>query len=268
MDIKNKIVLITGASSGIGEATARAMAKKGANVLLTARTKEALDKIVSEIQQSGGTASAVAVDLTDAAAVEKAAAAIRENTGIPDIIVNNAGIGRWLSVDETSFSEVQQMMAAPYFSAFFTTKCFLADMLKRNSGFIINITSPAAYVAIPGATAYTASRWAMRGFSKALEADLRQTGIKVCLVVPGKVSSSYFANNPGSEERIPAISNIYKTLSPEEVANIIINAIEKNKKEVVVPYLMKMTMYFHRMFPGIMEWMVASTGLKKNSYIR
>ena len=114
------------------------------------------------------------------------------------------------------------MMDVPYMGAFYTTRAFIEPMLARNSGHIINMTSAVGFFAFQGAVAYTAARWAMRGFSEGLRTDLRHTNIKVSLIAPGKVDSPYFTNNPNSVEKIPRISDIlYKTLTPEEVAKMI-----------------------------------------------
>src|SRR5574341_798634 len=121
--IKDSLVVVTGASSGIGAAT---------------------EKVVAEITAEGGAARAYSVDLADAEAVETAAKAIREEMGIPDIVVNNAGAGRWLFVEETSPTEMRQMMAAPYFAAFYMTRAFLPEMLKRGRGHFVSIGSPAS----------------------------------------------------------------------------------------------------------------------------
>ena len=152
MIINGKLVLITGASSGIGAATAKAMAKAGARPVLLARRTEALDHVVAEITSAGGQAWTYSVDLTDADAVAAVAQEIMAELGTPDIVINNAGAGRWLFVDETSPEEAVQMMAVPYFAAFNVTHAFLAAMLRRNSGHIVNISSAGSRFVWPGAT--------------------------------------------------------------------------------------------------------------------
>ena len=127
-------MLVTGASSGIGAATAKAMARAGGRVVLLARRQEALDRVASEIRSAGAHAWTYAVDLTDADMVATVARRITEDLATPDIVVNNAGAGRWLFVDETTPAEALQMMAVPYFAAFNVTRAFLAEMLTRNSG--------------------------------------------------------------------------------------------------------------------------------------
>jgi short-subunit dehydrogenase len=260
VNVNGRLTLITGASSGVGAAAAKAFARRGGRVLLVARTKSALEQVAAEISAAGGEAHVYPADVSDRSDVERLARTINEDVGTPDILVNNAGSGRWLFVEETDPADVAPMMAVPYFAAFYVTRAFLPDMLRRRSGHIVNMTSPAAYMPWPGATAYTATRWAMRGFNAALRADLKGTGIGVTLVSPGKVSSAYFANNPGSEERIPSISRFYGTLTSEQVGAAIVRAVEREQREVIMPLTLRLTVMLHNVLPRPIDWMVVKTG--------
>lgn len=263
MEIAGRLVLVTGASSGIGAATARHAAARGAHVLLLARGRAALEEVAAGIRARGGRATPYPVDVGDLAAVAATCLAIGREVGIPDVIVNNAGAGRWLAVDETEPEEAVRMMAVPYFGAFAVTRAFLPAMLARGSGHVVNVTSPASYLSFAGAAAYDTARWAMRGFSAALRADLRGTGVGVTLVVAGKVSSSYFENNPGSEERVPAISRMFPTLTPEEVGTAILRAADRGPAVVVLPFLLRVVLFLHRLVPGPVEWLILETGWKR-----
>ena len=263
MEIAGRLVLVTGASSGIGAATARLAAARGAHVLLLARGRAALEEVAEGIRSRGGQATPCPVDLADLAAVASTCAAIGRDIGTPDVIVNNAGAGRWLAVDETDPAEAVQMMAVPYFGAFAVTRAFLPAMLARRSGHVVNVTSPASYFSFAGAAAYDAARWAMRGFSGALRADLRGTGIGVTLLVAAKVSSTYWENNPGSEARVPGISALYPTLTPEEVGRAILRAVERRRAVVAVPFLFRLTLVLHRLWPWPVEWIVLRSGWKR-----
>ena len=263
MEIKGKIALITGASSGMGAATARAFAEAGARVILLARNREALDAVASEIGTKGGQADVYPVDLTNAGAVTDTANRIKSDVGVPDIIVNNAGSGRWLYVDETSNEEAVQMMALPYFAAFYVTKAFYPDFLKRNSGHIVNISSVSSRFVWPGATAYHAARWAVRGFTEALRADLYHTNIGVSLYESGVVDSPYWKNNPGSLERVPKMGKLVPTLTPAEVGRAVVDGVRKNRKLIVIPFMMKMTYWQHALFPYVVQWLMTVTGHRR-----
>lgn len=268
MDVGNTVVLVTGASSGIGLATARAMAARGAHTILISRTASALEAAARDIAAAGGRVDVFSADLGDAEAVVRAKERISQEVGTPDVIVNNAGAGRYLSIDETEPQEAVQMMAAPYFAAFFVTRAFVADMLERGGGHILNVTSPASRIVWPGATAYIAARWALEGFTWALEADLRGTGIRVTLVTAGKVDTPYFRHNPGSEERIPTISRLMPTLSPEQVAEAILKAVERERSTVIVPPMLKLVYAAHRISPRMVRRVMHQTGWRRPPHSR
>ncbi len=263
MNIQNSLALITGASSGIGAATAKALARDGARVIVLARTQAALERVAAEVRSSGGTACAYPVDLTDPDSVEQAAARLKTEVGVPDILVNSAGIGRWLYAEETAPREVIDMMAAPYFCAFFITRAFLPEMLARNSGHIVNINSPAAKLPWPGATAYAGARWALMGFTQALRADLYGTSIKVHSIVAGKVTSPYWEHNPGTLERAPTLARLIPDLTPDQVAHAVLTAIRRNRSDIIIPRLLRLFYTLHTIAPGLVERLVWRTGYRR-----
>lgn len=262
MDVNSKTALITGASSGIGAAMAKELAKKGARVILLARNEARLQQVQSEINASGAQAHYYVIDLADPDMVAHVATQIRTELGTPDILINNAGKGQWKFIHETSADEAWQMMEVPYFAAFNLTRAFLPEMLKRNSGHIVNISSVSSRFVWPGATAYHAARWAMKGFNEALRADLHGTNIGVTLFESGVVESEYWQHNPGSRERVPKIAKMIPNLKPEQVAIAIVNGIEKNKRRIVIPFMMKTVCWQHFFFPGIVQWLMTVTGYR------
>ena len=258
MDIKGKLILITGASSGIGAATARAAAARGAELVLLARSASKLDQVADAIRRAGGAARPYAVDLSDASAVEAAAGKILREAGVPDVVINNAGVGRWRTITDTSPQEAMGMMAVPYLAAFCTTQAFLPAMLERDQGLIANMTSGAALMGFPGATAYIASRWALRGFTEALRADLARTKIRVMQIMFAKVESEYWENNPGSAEHLPPAQALLRTLTPDQAAAEILKGIQRNQQDVIAPALLRSVVWFSALFPGITRRVMAS----------
>lgn len=263
MQIEGKTVLVTGASSGVGAAIAKAMAKAGAaEILLLARNEEALKKAASEVEVAGVAARIFPVDLSDSEQTLDTARRIMADVGVPDILVNNAGSGQWKFLDETSPAEIEAMMALPYFAAAWLTSAFLPAMRQRGSGHVVNISSVASRIVWPGATAYTAARWAMRGLSEALRADLYGSGIGVTLYESGEIESPYWLHNPGSRDRIPKISKMLPALKAEDVGAAIVAGVRGNKRLIVIPFTMKIIYGLHYVFPWAVQWLMTATGYR------
>ncbi|PCH86339.1 MAG: short-chain dehydrogenase [Flavobacteriales bacterium] len=263
MSIKGKIVLITGASSGIGAATAKLLAAKGAVIAMQARGEENLNKVAAEIKAAGGAAYVYPVDLSDYKQVNTIADQVVTEVGVPDVIVNSAGAGQWYSIFESQSSDFEQQMAAPYYAAAYTTKAFIDKMKERGSGHIININSIACYFNLPGAIGYSAARHAMRGFSNALHADLHHTNLTSSMIACGKVDSQYFENNPGSAERIPKISTtLVNTITVDDVARAVERTISSRRKVVVIPFMMSVFVGLNRFMPGFFDMLSRWTGYK------
>ncbi len=164
---------------------------------------------------------------------------------------------------ETDEVQFREMMDSPYFATVNTVRAFLDPMIKRGSGHIITINSAAAYFHFAGATGYMAARWALRGFTHALREDLRETNINVSMIVAGKVVSPYFVNNPGSEERIPGIATLLsKTMSVTEVAQVIFKTIMSPRNTVIIPFMMKLSVWLNRFFPALFTFLMRKTGYK------
>jgi short-subunit dehydrogenase len=232
---EGKLALVTGASSGIGAEIARALAAKGAKLVLVARGREGLERTAAGIAADGGEARVMPADLSDVADVGRLARELLAGPGAPDVLVNNAGAGRWRAIDETEPGEAREAMALPYLAAYELTRELVPPMIARGSGHVLNMTSAAGFVTIPGANAYGVARWAMRAFSYQLAADLRGTGVGVTLLAPSEVDSPYFDHNPGSRERIPRIARLIGKMSEADVAAAAVDAIERERRERVEP---------------------------------
>ena len=214
MKLRGTVVLITGASSGIGAEMARAAAARGAELILVARGREKLEALAAELREGGTEVTVPPADLAALEEVEALGAELVSSGRVPDMLVNNAGAGRWRAVDENEPGESERQMALPYLAAFELTRELAPAMIERGSGRIVNMTSAAAYFSFPGANGYGTARWAMRAFSEHLREDLRGTGVGVTMIVPAEVDSPYFDHNPGSRERVPGIGRVLGLLDP------------------------------------------------------
>jgi short-subunit dehydrogenase len=257
--INGSTVLITGASTGIGAATAREFAKYGAEVDLAARNGDALACVADEIIAAGGVARFHPADLSTVDGARGLAAAV----DTPDILVNCAGAGRMIFAEETSPEEFASMAAVPYLAAGYITFTLLPAMIARGSGRIVNVNSPASRVVWPSAAGYASARWALRGLTEGLRADLRGTGVGVTEVIPGEVSSEYWRHNPGSAERLPSISKLLPTLTPDKVAAKLVRAAAVGRAEVVFPLLLRALTAQARLAPRLVAGVVAATGAKR-----
>jgi short-subunit dehydrogenase len=249
MQIRDRLIVVTGASSGIGAATAVALAQRGGRLILVARDKPRLDAVAQRIAEAGGFSTAYAADLGDAGAVAKFAGEVLAQSGAPDVLINNAGAGRWLTVEETSSDELERIMAVPYFAAFNLIREFLPAMRERGAGHIVNVTSVASRLVWPGAAAYIAARRAVLSLSESLRLELADTGIRVTTATFGSVETPYWAHNPGSEERLPQSGNRIRRLTAGEAAAALVRAIERNADEIVRPRVFRLLFFLHAVMP-------------------
>ncbi|MFN8254709.1 MAG: SDR family NAD(P)-dependent oxidoreductase [Bacteroidales bacterium] len=266
--IKDKLTLITGASSGIGEQAALELSKRGTRVILIARNSEKLMDLAEKIINAGGRAFPFSIDLSDYKQVIEITNKIKNEIGIPDIIVNNAGAGIWKSTEETEWEEISTCMTVPYFGAFYIVKAFLPEMMARKSGQIVNMTSYAGFIAFAGATAYIVSRKAMIGFHEALTADLQGTGIICSLAYFAKVQSTYWTNNPGSEERLPGAQVLVPVITPNQAAKALVNGIINRRRKIFTPPVLVLFDYLIRFSPCIARLIIYKTGYKRKAINR
>jgi len=254
------IAVITGASSGIGAASAVALAENGWRVVLVARRADRLDELAASITLSGGEAMIEALDGSDGAAIDAMAERVRSNWGVPSLVVNSAGAGVWRFLEETSRDEIDSMIGAPYLAAAHTSRAFVGDMITAGRGQLIHIGSPASIIPWPGATAYTASRWALRGLHEALRQDLRGTGVTSSLVYFGEVSSGYFEANPGTHEQLPSLGSWIPASTPERCARVVLEIVRRPRPVVYHPFALRLMAWTAALLPAPARWLIAGTG--------
>lgn len=228
-----------------------------------ARDITKLEDVKTSIISKGGDAHFYSVDLSNADKVKELAQNVIQDHGLPDVIVNSAGAGRWLSLDETSMEEFKGMIESPLLATSYVCKAFLAPFKKRNSGHFITINSVGCYMSWPGSTAYLSARWGLRGFMDALYEDLFRSNVKSSMIAAGKVDSPYFSTNTGSADRIPKIGlMLTKTLSVDDVALCISKTIKSPKKEVIIPRMMSILVFLNKFFPTFFSYLLRKTSYK------
>jgi len=250
MNFENKVVVITGASSGIGEAVAEKFAKKGANIVLVARRKEKLEKVEKNLSQYSVRTLICVCDVSDKEQVKQMSQKVIDTFSKIDILVNNAGFVIYGKIEELSIEDIESQMETNYFGTIYCTKSFLPHFLKQNSGHIVNVASVGGSFGVPGIASYCATKFAMLGFSEGLHHELHDTNVGVTVVSPIMVRTSLFDH--------PSFKNFTKfatgiSLSADTVANAIIKASDSSRLEIVVPSFVRIGIWFKQTFPFLIN---------------
>ena len=218
--------MVTGASSGIGRATAYAMAEAGAQVVVTARRTDRIEEVAESINKAGGEAVAVTADVTNADDVDHLYEVAIARFGRVDILFNNAGVSAYGPLDTITVEDYDWMMNTNMRSSFLCTRRFLPDMLARRRGQICFLASVAGLKGLPNETVYCASKFAQVGFAQALDYETRESGVKVSVVAPGGVHTE-FAIGTGRTEGDPALDAM---MEPEDIAEAVMFALTQPEK--------------------------------------
>ena len=230
-----KVALITGASAGIGQACARALASEGASLVLTARRRERLEALVEEVHALGGVAALVTGDAREEETAHLAVAAAMNTFGRLDILINNAGVGNYKNLVETSAEEYDEMVDSNVRSTFLFTRHAVPPMLAQGAGTVLMISSMAGLYGFPGEAVYCATKFAQVGFAQALDRELREQGIKVGVICPGGVKTE-FALGKGRTEESVAQSGM---LTPEDVASAVLLACTQSAGSRIIEIQMR-----------------------------
>ncbi|MDR6193380.1 SDR family oxidoreductase [Siphonobacter sp. SORGH_AS_0500] len=251
----NKVVWITGASSGIGEALAHALAREGCRLVLSARREAELVRVKQALPVPTENVCILPLDITHIEAFPEAIHTVLQTFGRLDILIQNAGISQRGSALESPLAIDRRLMEVNYFGVIALTKAVLPHFIQQRTGLIVPICSLAGYVATPERTAYAASKFALRGFFDALRAEIWKEGIWVTLVCPGYVRTSLSLNalNSSGKAHNQLDSHSSKGLSAESCAKAIVKALKKGKKEVWIGgFTEVMGAYLKRYVPGLL----------------
>jgi NADP-dependent 3-hydroxy acid dehydrogenase YdfG len=233
--LAGKVALITGASAGIGRASALVLAQEGANMVLTARRQERLGELEAAVKKAGGNAVSVVGDATREETAQQCVDTVTKTFGALDILINNVGIGNYKNLVDTSVAEYDEMMDSNVRSTFLFTRHTVPVMIKQGSGTILMISSMAGKYGFAGEAVYCATKFAQVGFAQALDKELRPHGIKVGIICPGGVKTE-FALGKGRTEESVAKSGM---LDPEDVASAILLACTQSSNSRIIEVQMR-----------------------------
>lgn len=253
--LKNASIVITGASSGIGRATALQLAEAGAWLTLIARREEPLESLREEVERTGGRAVTVPLDVTDSEGLRDAARLANATYGGIDAWVNNAGVFVMGELENTPDEIFHRTMEVNFHSYVYGARAVLPFLRSRGRGVLINVGSVESRVTVPYATAYASSKFAVRALSRSLRQELRGTGIQVCTVMPPSTDTPLFdhaANFAGKK-----LKPMEPVVSVERVADAIISCIRRPRAEVVVGVSPKTFLVMNMFAPRLLELMMA-----------
>ncbi|MEX2458589.1 MAG: SDR family NAD(P)-dependent oxidoreductase [Actinomycetota bacterium] len=242
-DYRDKVAVVTGASSGIGRAIAADLASRGTTVLAVARRKALLDEVVAEARATAPASRAAVADVADRAAVERVMRSVLKREGRVDVLVNNAGIPMRKHASRLTVEDVQRVMEINFYGSVYATVAVLPSMLERRSGHIVNVASVAGRLGSPREAAYSASKYAMAGWSDVLASDLLGSGVQVHLICPGPIATEIW----GHVQEPPAYSG--KFYSPNVIAKAVRRSLETGSYERWAPRRMRLASYFKTIAP-------------------
>jgi hypothetical protein len=249
MNFTNKVVVITGGSSGIGEAAAIEFARRKSFVIVVARRKENLESVSKKLASCGSEILLCQCDVTKREEVDQMSKTVLDKFGKIDILVNNAGFAIFGSVHELKVEDIISQMETNYFGMVYCTKAFLPKMLEKKAGHIVNVASVAGSIGLPGIASYCASKFAMLGFSEGLYHELKGSGVGVTVVSPIMVKTNFF-DHP-SFKSVP--NNWPGSLSPKTVAKAIVRASTSPRLEIIVPSFVRGAVWLKYTIPYLIN---------------
>lgn len=243
MNLKGKTAVITGASSGIGRATAIELARRGANVVLAARRAETLESVATECRRFGVSATVIPTDVTNAAECER----LITKAGATDILINSAGFATFDPLTSARVEELRGMMETNYFGTVYCTRAVLPQMIGRRNGTIVNVGSITGIMGYARMSGYCATKFAVTGFTEAIRDEVIGHGVRVALVCPGTTDTDFFVR--AERGKMPGASRLMPAVTADVVARAIADAAEDGAYRRIMPTMGKLYMRFKEISP-------------------
>jgi short-subunit dehydrogenase len=256
MELAGKIVVVTGASMGIGEAIAKIFADRGASLVMLSRDAGRIETARGRVGHAERTL-AMACDVRHREEIDRAIGLTMHHFKRIDIWVNNAGHGLLDSVAEMDSAAFREMFDTNFFGAVAGMQAVIPIMRQQGGGTIINISSVAGHIPLPFHAAYSATKFAMNAIGKAAGVELKKDGIHVLTVCPGYVRTNFSENVVLGNERKKVRPNSVRGITAERVARATLQGYLKQKREVIVPWTMYVPVKIYQHFPGLVEWAMA-----------
>lgn len=255
--LRGKVVLITGASSGFGEAAARLFAKEGCRVVLAARRLEKLQQLAAEIQNEGGEAIAIPVDVNESAEIEVMVQTALDLYERIDILFNNAGFGEMDWFEELDADRhIETLIRVNLIGTMLVTRAVLPDMIERGSGHIINMCSVAGLIAAPLITTYSASKYGVRAFTDSLRREVAPLGIKVSGIYPGPAETEFGTHLKKNRTRETINRLIDLRMTSQYVAQRVVGIAKHPRRSLVIPWWFRIVTMFDTLFPVVVDWIL------------
>jgi len=263
--LTDKVVLITGASSGFGADAARQFAKEGCIVVLASRRMHLLTELAKQIRSESGQAFAVGLDVSEQSQIDEAIHTLLDNYGRVDILFNNAGYGclDWLETLAPA-TDIDTQLNVNLRGLIQVTRAVLPSMLARRAGTIINMSSVAGLIAAPMYSIYSATKYGVRGFTDALRREVAPFGIQVSGIYPGPAVTE-FGQHPGGDNSIKEALNVpsWIYLTSDTVARQIIGLAKHPRRALVIPWWFRPLIAFDTLFPGMVDWFLKVAFVKR-----
>jgi hypothetical protein len=257
-ELEGRAALITGASAGIGEAAAQALAKRGCSLILAARRLDLLQALAERLGSGPQAVPCLPVqlDVTDLSTIQRAVEIGIERFGQIDVLVNNAGVGRLDWLDQMDPAEgIERQIRVNLIGLAQMTRAVLPSMLSRHEGHIINVGSIASLIGSPTYSIYAASKFGVRGFSEALRREVAGFGVRVSVIYPGAVRTG-FAGDAVARRKTRITTPGWLVLTPEGVGEAIAGLAVHPRRSLVLPWVMRPLAWANALVPGLIDWLV------------